>query len=101
MNLEMEVPKILWFKKHMDPAIFARYRFFDLPDFFTYKATHGPTVRLRVNDLLFATKAGSQTSSSASVSVNSSMMVTSGKQEGTANGQVQAAGSPVGRGLSL
>ncbi|KAG1721669.1 hypothetical protein EDB19DRAFT_2044291 [Suillus lakei] len=56
----MNVPKILWFKKHMDPAIFARYRFFDLPDFFTYKATHGPTVRLRVNDLLFPTKAASR-----------------------------------------
>ncbi|KAJ7638433.1 Pentulose kinase [Roridomyces roridus] len=39
MSLEMEIPKVLWLKQHMDPALFARCQFFDLPDFLTYRAT--------------------------------------------------------------
>ncbi|KAF8351030.1 FGGY family of carbohydrate kinase [Amanita rubescens] len=39
MSLEMECPKILWLKKRMDPALFSRCQFFDLPDFLTYRAT--------------------------------------------------------------
>jgi ribulose kinase len=35
----MEVPKILWLKRRMKPELFARCQFFDLPDYFTYKAT--------------------------------------------------------------
>ncbi len=35
----MECPKILWLKKRMDPALFSRCQFFDLPDFLTYQAT--------------------------------------------------------------
>ncbi|KAJ6516316.1 Pentulose kinase [Mycena sanguinolenta] len=44
MSLEMEIPKILWLKTHMPPALFARCQFFDLPDFLTYRAT-GDTAR--------------------------------------------------------
>ncbi|KAJ1028494.1 hypothetical protein NDA16_001660 [Ustilago loliicola] len=39
MSLEMEVPKILWLKKHMPSELFKQCMFFDLPDYLTYKAT--------------------------------------------------------------
>ncbi|KAI5122182.1 hypothetical protein M0805_007079 [Coniferiporia weirii] len=39
MSLEMEIPKTLWLKKHMDHSLFSRCQFFDLPDFLTYRAT--------------------------------------------------------------
>ncbi|EJD00891.1 Pentulose kinase [Fomitiporia mediterranea MF3/22] len=39
MSLEMEIPKTLWLKKHMDNSLFSRCQFFDLPDFLTYRAT--------------------------------------------------------------
>ncbi|EEB97918.1 hypothetical protein MPER_02666, partial [Moniliophthora perniciosa FA553] len=41
--LEMEVPKVLWLKNHMDPSRFSRCQFFDLPDFLTYRATEDNT----------------------------------------------------------
>ncbi|KAG6831901.1 hypothetical protein H0H87_003552 [Tephrocybe sp. NHM501043] len=43
MSLEMEIPKILWLKNHMDPSLFSRCQFFDLPDFLTYRATSNVT----------------------------------------------------------
>jgi len=39
MSLEMEIPKVLWLKKHMNPELFSRCQFFDLPDYLTYRAT--------------------------------------------------------------
>ncbi|PIL36645.1 hypothetical protein GSI_00334 [Ganoderma sinense ZZ0214-1] len=39
MSLEMEIPKTLWLKRNMDPELFKRCQFFDLPDFLTYRAT--------------------------------------------------------------
>ncbi|KAG9048254.1 hypothetical protein FS837_000390 [Tulasnella sp. UAMH 9824] len=42
MSLEMEIPKILWLKKHMSADKFARCQFFDLPDYLTYRATASP-----------------------------------------------------------
>ncbi|KAI8460712.1 hypothetical protein BY996DRAFT_4574324 [Phakopsora pachyrhizi] len=39
MSLEMEIPKVLWLKKHMPTDLFKRSMFFDLPDFLTYRAT--------------------------------------------------------------
>lgn len=35
----MEIPKVLWLKKHMPAAIFNSSMFFDLPDYLTYRAT--------------------------------------------------------------
>lgn len=35
----MEIPKVLWLKKHMPAAVFSSCMFFDLPDYLTYKAT--------------------------------------------------------------
>jgi ribulose kinase len=39
----MEIPKILWLKKHMPPTLFSSCQFFDLPDYLTYRATDYPT----------------------------------------------------------
>lgn len=39
MSLEMEMPKTLWLKRHLDAATFDRAMFFDLPDYLTYRAT--------------------------------------------------------------
>ncbi|PWY98462.1 Pentulose kinase [Testicularia cyperi] len=39
MSLEMEIPKVLWLKKHMPADVFAKCMFFDLPDYLTYRAT--------------------------------------------------------------
>jgi ribulose kinase len=39
MSLEMELPKMLWLKRHMPKDVFARSSFFDLPDYLTYLAT--------------------------------------------------------------
>jgi len=36
---EMETPKLLWLKEHLPPAFERSARFFDLPDFLTYRAT--------------------------------------------------------------
>ena len=38
-KLEMEIPKIMWLKKHMPEENFLRCQFFDLPDFLTYRST--------------------------------------------------------------
>jgi ribulose kinase len=39
MQLEMEIPKVLWLKEHMKPELFSRCLFFDLPDYLTFRAT--------------------------------------------------------------
>ncbi|SCV70637.1 BQ2448_3399 [Microbotryum intermedium] len=39
VSLEMELPKILWLKRHMPAELFEQCMFFDLPDFLTYRAT--------------------------------------------------------------
>jgi ribulose kinase len=39
----MELPKILWLKRHMAAERFERCQFFDLPDFLTYRATGART----------------------------------------------------------
>ena len=39
ISLEMQMPKLLWIKKHM-PSTWKRAKhFFDLPDFLTFKAS--------------------------------------------------------------
>ena len=39
ISLEMETPKLLWLKRHLPAAWRRAARFFDLPDFLTYRAT--------------------------------------------------------------
>lgn len=43
MNVEMEIPKILWLKNHMPAALFARCKFYDLADALTHLATDSET----------------------------------------------------------
>lgn len=43
MNVEMEIPKVLWLKNHMPPELFARCKFYDLADALTHLATGGET----------------------------------------------------------
>ena len=38
---EMQIPKVLWLKRHLG-ADFAQCRFFDLPDYLSYRATGAP-----------------------------------------------------------
>lgn len=35
----MEIPKVLWLKRHMPADVFSKCMFFDLPDYLTYRAT--------------------------------------------------------------
>lgn len=43
MNVEMEMPKVLWLKNHMPPDLFSRCKFYDLVDALTHLATGGET----------------------------------------------------------
>ncbi|KAI9820331.1 MAG: hypothetical protein M1827_005953 [Pycnora praestabilis] len=43
MSIEMEIPKVLWLKNHMDPELFARCKFYDLADALTHIATGNET----------------------------------------------------------
>ncbi|KAG2056087.1 Pentulose kinase [Suillus hirtellus] len=102
MSLEMEVPKILWLKKRMDPALFARCQFFDLPDFFTYKAT-GDNTRSFCSvtcKCSYVPDKGWQPDFFERIGLGELVDGDNWKHMGAAKGQVQTAGSPVGRGLS-
>lgn len=39
MSSEMEIPKVKWLKQNLSASDFERAKFYDLPDFLTYKAT--------------------------------------------------------------
>ncbi|OAX39251.1 Pentulose kinase [Rhizopogon vinicolor AM-OR11-026] len=102
MSLEMEVPKILWLKKRMDPALFARCQFFDLPDFFTYKAT-GDNTRSFCSTTCkcsYVPDKGWQPDFFECIGLGELVDGGNWKQIGAARGQLHTAGSPVGRGLS-
>jgi nuclear pore complex protein Nup93 len=43
MNVEMEMPKVLWLKNHMPAELFRRCKFYDLADALTHLATGGET----------------------------------------------------------
>ena len=43
MSVEMEIPKILWLKRHMSPDLFARCTFYDLADALTHLVTNQNT----------------------------------------------------------
>ena len=97
----MEIPKTLWLKRRMNPELFSRCQFFDLPDFLSYRAT------------------GVNTRSTCSLTCKCSYVPNSGwqaeffkhiglgdfvennyKQLGGVDGDILTAGLPVGRGLS-
>jgi ribulose kinase len=39
MSIEMEIPKVLWLKNNLPPALFKRAKFYDLADALTHMAT--------------------------------------------------------------
>ncbi|KAH7903288.1 FGGY family of carbohydrate kinase [Hygrophoropsis aurantiaca] len=102
MSLEMEVPKILWLKKNMKPEDFSRCQFFDLPDFFTYKAT-GDNTRSFCSTTCkcsFVPDKGWQEEFFTKIGLAELIDGGDYKQMGAAKGKILTAGSPVGQGLS-
>ncbi|KAI6151693.1 hypothetical protein BKA82DRAFT_15798 [Pisolithus tinctorius] len=102
MSLEMEVPKMLWLKKHMDPALFSRCQFFDLPDYFTYKCTDNNTRSFcsTTCKCSFVPDKGWQEDFFTSIGLEELVDGGEWRQIGGAKGRIQAAGTPVGKGLT-
>ncbi|KAJ7477167.1 hypothetical protein B0H11DRAFT_2030012 [Mycena galericulata] len=92
--LEMEVPKILWLKNHMDPALFARCQFFDLPDFLTTRSCCSVTCKWS-----FVPNSGWQDDFFEKIGLGE-LVKGEYKQIGAAKQNVLTAGLPVGNGLS-
>ncbi|KAG9317100.1 hypothetical protein JVU11DRAFT_1287 [Chiua virens] len=102
MSLEMEVPKILWLKKHMDSALFSQCQFFDLPDFFTYKCT-GDNTRSYCSTTCkcsFVPDKGWQEDFFTQIGLAELIDGGEWKQMGAAKGRIKPAGTPVGQGLT-
>jgi FGGY-family pentulose kinase len=100
MSLEMEIPKILWLKKRMKPEHFARCQFFDLPDFFTYKATGENTRSCCSVTCKCSFVKGWQADFFEKIGLSDIIDGGNYKQIGGARGDVLTAGLPVGKGLS-
>ncbi|KAJ7162642.1 FGGY family of carbohydrate kinase [Mycena crocata] len=101
MSLEMEVPKVLWLKNHMDPALFARCQFWDLPDYLTYAATRDSTrsccsVTCKCS---FVPNSGWQDDFFREIGLGE-LVERDYVQMGAEKQNVLTAGLPVGRGLS-
>ncbi|KAK0206076.1 FGGY family of carbohydrate kinase [Desarmillaria ectypa] len=101
MSLEMEIPKVLWLKNHMDTALFSRCQFFDLPDFLTYRATADSTrsccsVTCKCS---FVPNKGWQADFFKKIGLQE-LVERDYSQIGAANMNVLTAGFPVGQGLS-
>ncbi|THV00590.1 Pentulose kinase [Dendrothele bispora CBS 962.96] len=101
MSLEMEIPKTLWLKNNMDPALFSRCQFFDLPDFLTYRATNDNTrsVCSVTCKCSFVPKTGWQPDFFEKIGLKE-LVDHEYKQLGATQGHVLSAGSPIGNGLS-
>ncbi|KIJ19815.1 D-ribulokinase [Paxillus involutus ATCC 200175] len=102
MSLEMEVPKILWLKQHMDPGHFSRCQFFDLPDYFTYKCT-GDNARSFCSTTCkcsFVPDKGWQEDFFTEIGLAELIDGGEWRQMGAAKGRVKAAGIPIGQGLT-
>ncbi|TFK43052.1 Pentulose kinase [Crucibulum laeve] len=101
MSLEMDFPKILWLKNTMSPAHFSRCQFFDLPDYLTYRATRDST-RSRCSvtcKCSFIPESGWQANFFEKIGLGQ-LVTEEYRQMGGENGNVLAAGLPVGKGLS-
>ncbi|KAG7096560.1 hypothetical protein E1B28_003982 [Marasmius oreades] len=101
MSLEMEIPKVLWLKKHMSGPLFERCQFFDLPDFLTYRATEcGSRSCCSVTcKCSFVPMKGWQAEFFEKIGLKE-LVDRDYKQLGAANLNVLTAGMPVGNGLS-
>lgn len=100
-QLEMEIPKILWLKRHMSPTAFSRCQFFDLPDYLTYKAT-GDNIRSTCSltcKCSFVPVEGWQGDFFSHIGLKD-FVENNYNQIGGADGRILTAGIPVGAGLS-
>lgn len=100
-QLEMEIPKALWLKRHMDPALFARCQFFDLPDFLTYRAT-GLSTRSACSltcKCSYVPNIGWQADFFEKIGLQD-FVQNHYQQLGGANDDILTAGFPVGNGIS-
>jgi ribulose kinase len=98
----MEVPKILWLKKHMDATRFSQCQFFDLPDLFTYKCT-GDNTRSFCSTTCkcsFVPDKGWQEDFFTRIGLAELIDGGEWRQIGAAKGRVKPAGTPIGQGLS-
>jgi len=102
IQLEMEVPKILWLKKGMSPELFSRCQFFDLPDYFTYKCTDDNTRSFCSTTCKCSFVPDEGWQEDFFISIGLAELIDGGewRQIGAAKGRVQAAGTPVGNGLT-
>ena len=100
LQLEMEIPKILWLKKRMKPEDFARCQFFDLPDFFTYKATGDSTRSCCSLTCKCSFVKGWQADFFEKIGLADIIDEGNYRQIGGARSEVLTAGLPVGKGLS-
>ncbi|KZS92619.1 Pentulose kinase [Sistotremastrum niveocremeum HHB9708] len=98
MSLEMEIPKILWLKKHMTPQNFHRCQFFDLPDYLTYRATNSTTRSScsLVCKCSFLPQSGWQPDFFEKIGLGE---LVEGRYKQIGEGEVLTAGKPVGKGL--
>ena len=98
-KLEMEIPKILWLKKHMPEEKFLRCQFFDLPDFLTYRCT-GSSQRSScslVCKCSYLPQSGWQADFFEKIGLSE---LTQGHYRQIGEGEVLTAGKPVGNGLT-
>ncbi|KAH0839566.1 hypothetical protein J3R83DRAFT_455 [Lanmaoa asiatica] len=102
MSLEMEVPKILWLKKHMDVVHFSQCQFFDLPDFFTYKCTGDNTRSFCSTTCKCSFVPGKGWQEDFFTRIGLAELIDGGewRQMGAAKGRVKPAGTPIGQGLT-
>ncbi|GLB33245.1 putative FGGY family of carbohydrate kinases, C-terminal domain [Lyophyllum shimeji] len=101
MSLEMEIPKILWLKNNMDPSLFSRCQFFDLPDFLTYRATSDITRSCCSLTCKCSYVPSSGWNAEFFESIGLGELVKGEyRQIGAGKGDLLTAGRPVGEGLS-
>jgi ribulose kinase len=99
----MDLPKILWLKRHMSPALFARAHFFDLPDYLTFRAT-GTRTRSACSltcKCSFIPHVGWQEPFFRTIGLEDIVDRGYGQIGAETREQVLTAGLPVGQGLSL
>jgi ribulose kinase len=101
-QLEMEIPKILWLKNHMPPEVFKQCRFFDLPDYLTYRATSAPLrsfCSLACKCSYVPSQGGWQADFFKQIGLQE-FVDEEYERLGGRDGEVKTAGMPVGEGLS-
>lgn len=100
-QLEMQCPKILWLKNRMDPILFSRCQFFDLPDFLTYRATSNAMRSFCSLTCKFSYTPDKPQRADFFEKIGLGDFVEKDYEPmGAASGNVLTAGMPVGRGLS-